>query len=116
MADVGRILLREMTTPQGPFAKGLGLSHRDSSARPFGDTMPLRLGFDTLVFGAGFALGLRISRLDFFCPLAMALSFRRHASLKAEGHDSLPDRGPAPRYRRKLRRRAGAPVRSTFSR
>jgi len=46
-----------------PFSQGLRLGHRGAlpKLRPVNNTSPLRVGFDTFLFFAGLALGLRIS-------------------------------------------------------
>lgn len=119
LSDIRRILPREVTASLRTFPQSLRFGHDGSPVepRPFIGTRPLRVGLDAFVFLAGFALGLRISRLDLFCPLAMTWSFRGYAVIEtAVAGAERPAERTLAAYRRKVRRRGGPPVRSTFSR
>jgi hypothetical protein len=63
LSDVRRILLRGMAKSLRMFSRRLRLGHCDAlpKLRPVNNISPLRVGFDTFLFFAGLALGLRTS-------------------------------------------------------
>ena len=72
MPDIRGILLGEIATPLRAYSQRFDFLHEGRGPEGL---RPFRVGFEALVFLAGFALGLRVSLLDLFCPLAISGSF-----------------------------------------